>query len=442
MIVKHKKYNLPAGYSLIQTALKSNEFLRDPIRFVTKSMENFSGTYTANLGVNRKLILTQDPGFINYILKENHKNYKKSELSTESAVKLFGNGLLFSNGDYWLRQRRLIQPAFHKQRIQGLYDIVIKSVNDFLPSFPTGESIDIYPLINRLSFNILIKSIFDINISSPVMDELSRIFSDLQDFLIKDINQPLRRLFYPLTGAQSVTLKKAKRLKEIFGAIISQRKSGNGQYADLLEMLLTSKYEDTGEAMTEAQILDEVLIIIFAGHETTANTLSWLLYLLASHPAVCKKLTDLFSEITIGECLNNEYLKATINEAMRLYPAAWMTERVAIEEDEFGKFSFPKNTIIIPFFFGLHRDKGLWQDALAFKPERFIDDAKSAKPKNYFPFGAGPRMCIGNNFALMEMSFFLYTFLKEFQIKPTGQIPAMKALITLRPGKVILGIKK
>jgi cytochrome P450 len=126
---------------------------------------------------------------------------------------------------------------------------------------------------------------------------------------------------------------------------------------------------------------------------------------------------------------------------MRLYPAAWMTERVAIEDDEFDGFSFPKNTIVIPFFFGLHRDKKLWNEELKFDPERFIVDAKVAKSKNYFPFGAGPRMCIGNNLAMAEMSFFIFSFLKKFQIKSTGQIPVMKALITLRPDKVLLNIQ-
>src|SRR5687768_16900558 len=121
-MAKKKNYNLPAGYSLLQTTLKSNEFLNDPIKFISKSMEAFSDTYSAALGINRKLILTQNPDFINYDLKKNHRNYIKSELSTERAVSFFGNGLLFSNGDYWLRQRRLIQPAFHREKLKGLYD--------------------------------------------------------------------------------------------------------------------------------------------------------------------------------------------------------------------------------------------------------------------------------------------------------------------------------
>ena len=441
-MTQKKKYNLPVGYSLFQTTLKSNEFLKNPIEFISKSMDAFSGTYSASLGINRKLILTQDPDFINYILKENHRNYTKSELSTERAVNFFGNGLLFSNGDYWLRQRRLIQPAFHREKLKGLYDIVIRTIEEFLLKFPIGKSIDIYPLVHELSFNILIQSLFDIKLSSQIMEELSQIFTDLQDFLIADINQPIRRFFYPFTGAENIQQKKAKRLREIFITIITERKASDKNYTDLLDMLLNSKYEDTGESMTNEQIVDEVLILIFAGHETTANTLSWLLYLLSANKEAVQKLTDSFKGSTIQECLNNGYLKATINEAMRLYPAAWMTERAAIEDDQFGQFSFPKNTIIISFFFGLHRNESLWQEPLKFKPERFISDGSTIKSKSYFPFGAGPRMCIGNNFALVEMSFFLFIFLKEFQIKPTGKIPEMKPLITLRPDKVLLSIEK
>ncbi|MEO7044045.1 MAG: cytochrome P450 [Ferruginibacter sp.] len=131
-----KKYNLPVGYSFFQTALKSVEFLNNPIKFISKSMDAYSDTYTASLKRNKQIIITQDPDFINYILKENHKNYKKSKLSTESAVRFFGKGLLFSNGEYWLRQRRLMQPAFHKEKLQSLNNIIIQSIDDFLITFP------------------------------------------------------------------------------------------------------------------------------------------------------------------------------------------------------------------------------------------------------------------------------------------------------------------
>ena len=441
MEIEKKKYKLPVGYSLFQTTLKSNDFLNNPIKFISKSMVAFSGTYSAVLG-NRKLILTQNSEFINYILKDNHRNYNKSEFTTKRAAKFFGNGLLFSNGDYWLKQRRLIQPAFHREKLKGLYNLIIKSIDDYLLEFPVGKNIDIHPLTHQLSFNILIQSLFDIKLPYQTMKEIRQIFTELQDFLIKDVNQPFRQFFYPITGTETAKLKKAKRLREILLEIVLKRKESKKKYDDLLDMLINSKYEDTGETMSNEQIVDEVLIIIFAGHETTANTLSWLLYLLSTNKEIAQKLSDSFHDITINECLNNEYLKATINEAMRLYPAAWMTERVAIEDDKFEDYSFPKNTIIIPFFFGLHRDKSLWCEELNFVPDRFIINNKVTKLKNYFPFGAGPRMCIGNNFAIAEMSFFIFSFLKKFKIEATGQIPEMKPLITLRPDKVILNIKR
>ena len=441
MGIEKKKYKLPVGYSLFQTMLKTNEFLNNPIKFISKSMVVFSGTYSAVLG-NRKLILTQNPEFINYILKENHRNYNKSELTTKKGAKFFGKGLLFSNGDYWLKQRRLIQPAFHRDKLKGLFNLIIKSIDVYLLEFPEGKNIDIHPLVHQLSFNILIQSLFDIKLTSQMMEEIRQIFTELQHFLFKDVNQPLHRFFYPITGTETAQLKNAKRLREIFLEIISKRKESNKQYDDLLDMLLNSKYEDTGETMSNEQIVDEVLILIFAGHETTANTLSWLLYLLSTNKEATQKLTDSFHDSTIHECLNNEYLKATINEAMRLYPAAWIAERVAIEDDKFEDYSFPKNTIIVPFFFGLHRDKNLWNEELNFVPERFIINNKVTKLKNYFPFGAGPRMCIGNNFAIAEMSFFIFSFLKKFQIQASGQIPEMKPLITLRPDNVILNIKR
>lgn len=441
MISKQDKYQLPKGYSLFQSMLLAGTFLKDPIKAVSNNMSRFNKTYTATIGFKRKLIITQHPDFIQHVLKENHKNYQKSAIATESAARYLGKGILFSNGAFWLKQRRLVQPAFHRERLQGLQAVMIKTIKAAIEECPIGPAVDIYPFVHRLSFQVLIRSIFDISLAPGTIQETRQLFVDIQEFLIKDTNQPVRRLWYPVTGSQRTIAAKAQRLKGIIGNIIQQRKSSGELKGDLLDMLLHSTYEDTGEAMAEEQIIDEVLILIFAGHETTANTLSWLLYLLANHPAVLQRLQPSLAEADPQDALTNEWLKATINEAMRLYPAAWMTERAAIEEDRFGPYFFPGGTIIIPFFFGLHRDEQLWENANSFDPERFIRSENAIRSKNYFPFGAGPRMCVGNHFAMAEMCFFIHTFLQEFQIQPTGHIPRMKALITLRPDKVILHVK-
>jgi cytochrome P450 len=442
MKTAEKEYLLPEGYNLLQTTLHSFRVLRDPIKFIQDSMDKFGGTYYASLTPKRKLIITQDADFINYVLRDNHKNYHKSELTTERVVKFFGNGLLMSNGAYWLRQRRLLQPAFHRDKLQGLYRIMISSIEASVNHFPEGKSIDVFPLLQQLSFRALLQSLFDIALSDEMISEMSCIFTELQDFLFKDINQPLRKFFYPVTKAEEAKLNQSHRLREIISGIIADRRKSCDTYNDLLDILLNSRYEDTGEAMTDEQVMDELLILIFAGHETTGNALSWLLYLLSTNLPVQEKLSAELEKIDASECLTNEYLKATINEGMRLYPAAWMTERVTLEDDKYNGYLYPKGTIVIPFFYGMHRDEKHWPEANTFNPERFIKDGKVAKANAFFPFGAGPRLCIGNNFALAEMCFFTTLFLQRFQVLPTGQVPEMKPLITLRPDKVLVELKK
>jgi cytochrome P450 len=441
MAQKMAKYKLPKGYSAFQTLLKTKAFLDNPVKFMAMSMEKFDGTYTATLGLNKKIIVTQNPAFIQHVLKDNHKNYKKSEFSTNKAVSLFGDGILFANGEFWLKNRRLIQPAFHKEKLTSLYEIIIKSIDVSLQNYPIGDAIDLYPIVHKTSFNILINSLFDIDLPKEILEELGIIFSDLQNFLIVDINKPLHRFTYPFTGVKSKALKQAVRIREIFSSIIKDRKFRTESFSDLLDMLLNSTYQETGLQMEEEQVIDELLILIFAGHETTANTLSWLLYLIANDNITKDKIIEIVKNTTAHDCLKNDFINATICEGMRLFPAAWSTERVAIEDDQFDGFAFPKGTIIVPFFFGLHRNKKHWQNESTFLPERFIQNPTIAKSNNFFPFGAGPRMCIGNNFAMAEMIFFLHAFFSKFILEATNQVPEFIPLITLRPDKIILNLK-
>jgi cytochrome P450 len=441
MIAKSKKYRLPAGPSLYRSLKGTRNFIKNPIKAVSRNMDLFSGTFSAALGINQRVIVTQNPEFINHVLKDNHKGYNKSPLATEKASKFMGNGILFSNGEYWLRQRRMIQPAFHREKLQGLNDIIIRVINDSLTRFPVGNAVDICLFMHTMTFNVLIRSLFNIPLPTETVDEIMQLFAYIEEFLMRDATG-ISKLFYLVTRADKITWQRSMRLREIIRVIIRQRRSRQEENWDLLHMLINSTFEDTGKSMSEDQIIDEIIILIFAGHETTANTLSWLLYLLASNEAVLQKLTASLAGTTTHDVLTNEYLKATIHEGMRLYPAAWMTERVAIEDDKVGEYSFPRGTIIISFLFGLHRDQRIWKDALTFTPQRFIDDPGAARSKNFYPFGAGPRMCVGNNYAMVEMSFFLFSFFKQFQLQPTGHAPEMKARITLKPDKVILNITK
>jgi cytochrome P450 len=434
------KYKMPKGYSFFQLILNSRRFLNHPINFISESIEKFNGTYAVNLGFNRKVIVTQDVGFIQHVLKDNHRNYKKSPLATENIARYFRQGLLLTNDEYWLKQRRLIQPAFHKEKIKSLYDIILLSIEDSLKSFPVGEEVDVYIEANKIAFNIILKSIFDIKLSNEIMETLKTTFVELQHFLLEEINNPLQKIKNPFTGQKKKMLQKAAAMRGIFSKIIHDRKESKAPFADLLDMLLHTTYEDTGLPMEENQIIDELIILIFAGHETTANTIAWTLYLLSTHKDVLKKLTASIQNKTPQESLQNEYLQAVLNESMRFYPAVWVTERAAKEDDQFEDISFPKDSIIVSFFYGMHRDPKIWKDADSFIPDRFIENPALAKSKSFMPFGAGPRMCVGNNFAITEMFFFFHSFLQKFEIEATAHKPILKALITLRPDKILLKV--
>lgn len=435
-----RKYNLPAGYSLLQSFARTYKQVKDPIGAMEESMARFNGTYAVNLGT-RRLIATQDPGFIDHVLKTNHKNYYKSPILTEQLGRFLGKGLLTSNGEYWLKQRRLIQPGFHLDKIHALYTIIKNTVDHFLDAFPAGEKVDVYPHMNALAFEIVINTLFNIRVPPATRTELSTFITDTQDFVIKDIRQPHKSWWFKMSGEVSRNMRKAKGARMIIRDIIRTRKESGKKFDDLLDMLLDARYEDSGLPMDEEQVIDEILILLIAGHETTANALSWTLYLLANHPDELSGLRESTENLSVAESVTHDRLNAVIKESMRLYPPAWISDRIALHDDAYLNFTFPKNTILILFYYGLHRDDKFWGDPAAFRPDRFMKDSGAKdKPKAYYPFGAGPRLCIGNNFAMAEMTLFLQAVIQMFDFLPTGEEPALKPLVTLRPDRVMLKV--
>ena len=438
------KYHFPNGNNTFQSLAGSFKLIKDPISYLSVQMEKYAGTYSGFMPGKGQVIVTQDSDFVNYILRENHTNYKKAKLDTEVVAKQLGTSLLFVNGDDWRRQRRLIQPAFHHASINRLYETVISTINAHIANLPQGKQIDVYPLMRELSFSVLINSLFNIDMSREMTDELCRAFIGLQAFMAKDVLQPFRRILYPLTGEEKKLVKQWDGIRDMLKDIVAHRRADKINYNDLLDMLLNARYEDTGRGMSEDQLISELLILLFAGHETTGSTLSWLLYLVASNHQVYEKLMATIGEIDLLDSPRNNYINAIINEGMRLYPSIWINERVAIKDDQFGGFSFPAETSILTYIYGMHRREDYWGNASAFNPERFLtaEGVIDKNIKNYFPFGAGPRMCVGNSFATAEMAFVIYAVFKTFHINTTGAIPKEWPLLTLRPHEVLLDIRK
>jgi len=428
-----------------KSLLKAFRFAHTPIPILMEYQKQYGKTYWAYLGGVKKALVSSDPNLIRQVLQSKHRKYTKSEIQTELLAKYLGYGLLTSKGAYWLKQRRLIQPGFHKEKLNNLSTILLaackKELGQLAHLTSSRKKIDLYPVMLKMAFGMVANSLFSVKLDKEALDIIERSISEIQRFIIKQIRKPYLKPWYWITGQTNKHLNLASELKNILLKVIRERKSSRQRHDDLLDMLIYAVYEDTKEGMTEEQILWETIILFIAGHETTANALSWIFYLLAKHPKVSENILAEADDI-LGDDLPNAqnlrnfiYLNQVINEGMRMYPPAWLTDRVAIQEDNYQGFNIKKGTLVIPFFYGAHHDSSLWAKPEQFDPNRF----KEKKQEAYFPFGAGPRMCIGNNFAIMEMQIAILELLKKFKVELVkGHCVDIEALITLRPKNGIL----
>ncbi len=421
-------------------------FLKNPIPLINEAIEEYGDTYITYLGATTKAIMSVDPDFTQYILQKNNKNYHKSKLQTEAVGKYVGKGLLTANGAYWLKQRRLIQPGFKKDKIVKLMSLMYEVVEDYVEELKSrlhdgAQEIEITEEMSLLTLKIISKALFSTGIEGEQLELLNKAVTDLQTAIIKSVRQPMFNWWRTLTGENAKNDKLSQQTYDLITGIIEARRKDTGEYNDLLDMLLHSVYEDTGEGMTTKQILDEALIIFVAGHETTANALSWTLYLLDKHPDISDKLitesnkVKLEGDITYQDVAKMDYNRQILSEAMRLYPPAWITDRVALEDDEFNGIKITKGDVIGLYIYGAHHSNKLWDEPDKFNPSRFErDKMKSNHPYAYYPFGGGPRLCIGQQFAMVEMQLSLMELIKNFKFELKEDHPIeLSPLVTLRP---------
>lgn len=430
----------------IKVILGLFKFLKNPIPLINEAMEEYGDTYITYLGATTRSYMSRDPDFTQYILQKNNKNYHKSKLQTKAVGKYVGQGLLTTNGEYWLKQRRLIQPGFKKDKIVKLmglmYEVVEEYVGELRSRLKDGpKEIEITEEMSLLTLRIISKALFSTGIEGEQLELLNKAVTDLQTAIIKNVRQPMFNWWRSLTGENAKNDKLSQQTYDLITDIIEARRKDTGEYNDLLDMLLHSVYEDTGESMTTKQILDEALIIFVAGHETTANALSWTLYLLDQHPDISDKLlaesnaVELSGDITYMDVAKMEYNRQILSESMRLYPPAWITDRVALEDDEANGVKIKKGDVIGLYIYGTHHSPKLWDDPEKFDPSRFKKDKmKSYHPYAYYPFGGGPRLCIGQQFAMVEMQLSLMELIKNFKFElKEGHPIELSPLVTLRP---------
>lgn len=422
------------------------KFVQNPIPLINETIEELGPSYRVHLGGINRSLMTQDPIVIQHVLQKNHKNYHKSKIQTEGLAKYAGYGLLTTDGDYWLRQRRLIQPGFHKQKLKSLVSrmntVVLDHVDDLRELIKEGETqTELTKDMVNLTLKVVSKSLFSSGISEDQLGVIGNAVTTSQVAVIKDIRQPMFKWWRKLNGEQKTYDDSVQNGRDLLMELIEERKKSGESLDDLLDMLLESRYEDTGEAMSTKQILDEILIIFAAGHETTALAMTWTLYLLDKHPEILTTLRQEIDSIDLPESPDFQhiaqlpYCRQVISESMRLYPPAWITDRIALKDDEVDGIKINKGEIIGVYIYGAHHAESLWKNPNAFDPDRFSkENQKSIPAYAYFPFGGGPRLCIGQQFAWTEMILALYHLVKEFDFTLVkGHQVEMEPLITLRP---------
>ena len=433
--------------SLPQFLLHSLDILKNPLPFHHHNFQKYGDVFRLKIGFKNSVIFSRDAALAEYVLQKNWKNYTKSPIQTVDLAKYLGKGLLTSEGEHWRSQRKLIQPAFHKKQLTKLLGSIQETIVEALNLVKTGISTDVFPIFNDLAFKTVVRSLFSNAASDKEIAQLQHSTEMNQKMLVKELRQPYLGWYFRASGKIGEHIKLADASKAILRSIITRRKASAKRYDDLLDMLLDARYDD-GSAMSEEQLIDEILVLFVAGHETTANTLSFTIQLLAQHPEwqreILKEIEkrDTDKQDLMQLVISLPIVTQVIEESMRLYPPAYFIDRVNLEADDFAGFTFEKGSSLLFSIYEIHRHPDLWETPEKFKPERFKSDKARNYSSFYFPFGAGPRKCIGNNFAMFEMILTVIQLVERFEILPVKDEIEIRPLITLKPKNAVVRLKK
>jgi cytochrome P450 len=380
------------------------------------------------------------PEYIESVLVTQNNNFVKSK-DYRAMRRVLGNGLLLSEGEFWRRQRKLIQPAFHQEKITAYAQIMVDYTQRMLETWSDGQTLDMHEAMMRLTLGIVAKTLFDADVSHEAEDVDAALTVLMGKFLRQAGMALLLPRWFPLPTSQ--LLKHAVgRLDKVIYGIIEQRRASGQMSGDLLSAFLQTR-DDEGVGMTDRQLHDEIMTLFLAGHETTANVLSWAWLLLGQNPEVEQKLIEELDRVLNGKIPTPAdlprlaYTDMVLRESMRLYPPVWVIGRRALSSFRLGDYEIPANTNMLISQYLMHRDARYFPEPERFDPERWRagDPRAASLPRfAYFPFGGGPRVCIGAAFGLMEAVLLLATIAQKFKIEVApGEKVIMQPSVTLRP---------
>jgi cytochrome P450 len=408
----------------------------DPLRFLHQFSKEYGGIARIPVPFMHVYNLAE-PEVVKHILQDNAKNYTKQTLQYTNLALVAGQGLLTSDGAFWLRQRRMIQPGFHRNRIAGFGQEMTGAAEQLVQHWKArlGQEMDLDHEMMELTLQIVGKTLFSADLSQGASNLVRATLTALDFVMFRAQNPFSPDLFLPSQRRRS--FKQALHtLDSAVHQLIAERRA-SGPKDDLLSMLLEAR-SDGGEAMSAVQLRDELITLIVAGHETVASSLTWTWYLIATHPQVEHTLHAELAAVLGGRTPTVEdlpllpYTRAVVDESLRLYPPAWVITRRAIAADQIGPYTLPAGSLVITSPYVVHR-QGLWSEPDSFKPERFLEEGKLPRYA-YIPFGGGPRLCIGNNFALMESQLILATLAQHYRLRLVEGRPVVpQGLVTIRP---------
>ena len=429
--------NVPPGPRSLFPGARIFQYRRDMLGYLTKLSREFGDAVSFRAGL-RRFYLFNDPEAIRQVLVTNENCFIKGP-ALRKASDMLGKGLLISEGNFHQRQRRLAQPAFHPQRVAGYANAMTQIATRLGNRWQDGQTVDLHEQMMQLTLAVVAKTLFDADVESDV--EAIGKAMDISVGMFKRAMIPFGQLLNYLPLPSNVRFWKARRM--LWGKIaefIQQRRDSGVDRGDLLSMLLrATDSEGDGSAMSDVQLRDECITLFTAGHETTANALTFTWYLLSQNPDVEKEMHEELRSVLQGRVPTAEdvaklpYMKAVLAESMRLYPPAWAIGREVITECEVGGYALPRGAVVLVCQWVTHRDARYWPDPLHFDPNRWL--GKIDRPRYaYFPFGGGSRACIGESFAWMESILLMATLAQQWQAQLLDPSPlVLQPSITLRP---------
>ena len=427
-----------------RAVLDSRAMVRNPVALFEKYRASLGPTFTVHFGGVKPSLVTTDPVVVEHVLKGNRDNYEKSDIQVERMVEFQGKGLVNSHGEAWLRQRKLLAQGFKSSHLTKLLPMQQDVLQELMEGFDRDVRqgpVDMYQQMVRFTLRLVGKSMFGRSMRDEELARIGEAISMIQAFILRQVVQPWKIPWFRFSG-QSEQHQQLRRDGDAIALqhIRARLKEGVGDN-DFLRILIETRYHDTGEPMSEAMVLIESLQLLVAGNETSSNALTWIFYLLARHPRYIPEIREEIAAVIGDHAVdfqNLHQLSATMrvmDEALRLYPPFWMIDRIALRDDEVNGVRIPAGTLVIPYIYGTHRNPDQWQDVESFDPRRFEPDRRKQRhPFAYIPFGGGPRICIGNNMAVMQILMIIVAVVRNYDFALSKDEPiAIQPMMLLRP---------